>query len=143
MPTLKVNFKTPAKASEFAKNFDVVGVKATTKVSGSSVSITTKDTKTHDFVKQMISDLKGETKMESTMSSFLLSVIGSASNDAVVETRLYDDSVVQIDPEFARNFIRVHDSLNEESVQGMLRAVAVESIDSFNKTKHFVTEEQE
>ncbi len=143
MPTLKVNFKTPAKASEFAKNFGVVGVKATVKVDGSSVSIMSKDSKTHDFVKQMVGDLKGETKMESTMSSFLLSVIGSANNEAIVETKLYDDSVVTIDPEFARNFIRIHDSLSSEDGQSMLRALAVESVDSFNKTKEFVAEEQE
>ena len=28
MPTIKVNFKSPTKASEFSKNFGVVGIKA-------------------------------------------------------------------------------------------------------------------
>lgn len=143
MPSLKVNFKTPAKASEFEKNFGVVGLKVKTKIDGSSVTVISADKKTHDFVKQIVNDLKGEAKMESVTASFLLSVMGSANNDTVVEATLLDGSVVSIDPEFARDFIRIHDSLEGEDGQTMLRSVAVESEESFNKTREFVAEERE
>jgi hypothetical protein len=143
MPTLKVNFKSPTKASEFSKHFGVVGINAKVKVDGSAITISTSDSKTHDFVKQIVADLKGEAKMESTTQSFLRSIIESATNDAVVETTLYDGSRVSIDPSFASNFIKVHDSLSEETGQQMLRILAIESEQSFNKTKEFVAEGQE
>ena len=55
MPTLKVNFKTPKQAKEFVKNFGVVGLKSTAEEKGNIVIITSKDKKTHEFIKQMVS----------------------------------------------------------------------------------------
>jgi hypothetical protein len=141
MPTLKVNFKSPDKANEFVKHFGVVGIKAKTKIDGSSVSITSTDAKTHDFVKQMVSDLKSEAKMESIVLGFLDAIVEAANNSVVTEATLLDESRVSIDPEFATKFIKIHDGLSEESGQAMLRFLATESMDSFNKTKTFVTQE--
>jgi hypothetical protein len=143
MPTLTVKFKTPTKAAEFSKNFGVVGIKAVAKVDGSNVIVSTKDAKTHEFVKQMVSDLKAETKMESVCTGFLKAVVESANDNKTTEVKLYDDSLVSVDPNFAVKFIEVHENIEEETYQAILRSLAVESVESFNKTKKFVTEEQE
>jgi hypothetical protein len=142
MPTIKVNFKSPTKASEFSKNFGVVGIKATVKVDGSTVTITSNDSKTHDFVKQMVADLKSEAKMEAVTTNFLKAIIESSSNESIVETTLHDGSTVSIEPKFASEFIKIHDSLSEDTGQSMLRTLAVESVDTFKKTKAFVAKEQ-
>lgn len=143
MSTLNVNFKSPSKAAEFAKNFGVVGLKATAKVDGSVVVVTSPDAKTHDFVKQMVADLKSEAKMESTMSRFLSSIIEASIHGEIVEVNLLDGSTVSIHPKFADKFIKVHDSMCEDTGQGLLRSLAVESADSFTKTMKFVAEDQE
>lgn len=141
MPTLKVNFKLPAKATEFVKHFGVVGLKATAKVDGSSVTITSPDAKTHDFVKQMVGDLKIEAKMESVMKNFTAAITESSINNTDTNVVLFDGSSVSIDPDFANKFIKVHDNLSEDFGQGVLRCLVVENTESFEKTKAFVAKE--
>lgn len=143
MPTLKVNFKSPAKASEFTKNFGVVGVKATTKIDGSTVTITTADDKAHEFVKHMVADLKSEAKMESTIANFLSAIIEASESGVAKDAVLFDGSTISVEPSIAEAFVRTHDSMEEEFTQKMLCALAVESADSFKNTANFVSKKAE
>lgn len=143
MPTLKVNFKSPTKATEFTKNFGVIGLKATAKVDGSVVVVTSKDEKTHGFVVQMVSDLKNEVKMESVISKFFFDIVEASTKSIIVEATLLDGSKVSIEPELATKFVKIHDSLCQDTGQGMLRALVVENTESYNKAMKFVAKEQE
>jgi len=140
MPTLKVNFKSPKQAKEFSKNFGVVGLKSTVEVKGSTVVITSKDKKTHEFVKQMVSDLKSEIKIEAILNRFVSTIIESSEQDATKCVELYDGSVVSVDADFARKFIRIHDSIHEECSSSSLLILATESSESFDKVIEFVNQ---
>lgn len=142
MPTLKVNFKTPKQAKEFVKNFGVVGLKSTVEEKGSVVVIKSTDQKTHEFVKQMVSDLKSEIKIEAALSRFVSTIIESSEQGATKCVQLYDGSVVSIESDFAKKFIHVHDSIDEELSSSSLLMLATESVESFEKVIEFVNQKR-
>lgn len=143
MPTLKVKFKGPKTAKEFQKNFGIVGLDASIKIDGSSATITTKDKKAHDFVKQMVLDLKADVKMESAIKNLVNAIVESAERRDNVDLVLLDKSTVSITPICAEKFISFHDGIVDEDAGNILLSLAVESQDSFNRTMQFVLKEQE
>lgn len=145
MPTLKVNFKSPKQAKEFSKNFGVVGLKSTVEEKGSTVVITSKDKKTHEFVKQMVSDLKADMKIESTIAKMVVALVESKENASNVDVVLLDGSSVTITPDFANQFMITHDKmvLDDAVISSTLLGLAVESKESFDRTSQFILKEQE
>lgn len=145
MPTLKVNFKTPKQTKEFIKNFGVVGLKSTVQETGNSVVITSKDKKTHEFVKQMVSDLKADMKMESTISKMVSALVESKENESDIDVVLLDGSSVTVTPDFANKFMITHDKmvLDDVVLSSTLLGLAVESKESFDRTSQFILKEQE
>ena len=145
MPTLKVNFKSPKQAKEFSKNFGVVGLKSTVEEKGSTVVITSKDKKTHEFVKQMVSDLKADMKIESTIAKMVVALVESKENASNVDVVLLDGSSVTVTPDFANQFMITHDKmvLDDAVISSTLLGLAVESKESFDRTSQFILKEQE
>lgn len=145
MPTLKVNFKSPKQAKEFSKNFGVVGLKSTVEEKGSTVVITSKDKKTHEFVKQMVSDLKSDMKIESTIAKMVVALVESKENASNVDVVLLDGSSVTVTPDFANQFMITHDKmvLDDAVISSTLLGLAVESKESFDRTSQFILKEQE
>jgi len=145
MPTLKVNFKSPKQAKEFSKNFGVVGLKSKVEEKGSTVVITSKDKKTHEFVKQMVSDLKADIKIESTIAKMVVALVESKENASNVDVVLLDGSSVTVTPDFANQFMITHDKmvLDDTVISSTLLGLAVESKESFDRTSQFILKEQE
>jgi|LakMenE01Jun11ns_1017448.scaffolds.fasta_scaffold9821468_3 hypothetical protein len=143
MPSLNVKFKGPKSAKEFQKNFGIVGLDASIKINGSSATITTKDKKAHDFVKQMVLDLKADVKMESAMKKFVNAIVESVETKNNVDLVLLDKSIVSVNPICAEKFISFHDGIVDEDAGNILISLALESQDSFNRTMQFVLKEQE
>ena len=145
MPTLKVNFKTPKQAKEFVKNFGVVGLKSTVEEKGNIVIITSKDKKTHQFIKQMVSDLKADMKIESAITKMVNALVESKENVSNVDVVLLDGSSVTVTPDFADRFMITHDKmvLNDTVLSSTLLGLAVESKESFDRTSQFILKEQE
>jgi len=145
MPTLKVNFKSPKQAKEFSKNFGVVGLKSTVEEKGSTVVITSKDKKTHEFIKQMVSDLKADMKIESTIAKMVVALVESKENASNVDVVLLDGSSVTVTPDFANQFMITHDKmvLDDAVISSTLLGLAVESKESFDRTSQFILKEQE
>jgi len=145
MPTLKVNFKTPKQVKEFIKNFGVIGLKSTVQENGNTVVITSKDKKTHEFIKQMVSDLKSDMKIESTITKMVVALVESKENASNVDVVLLDGSSVTVTPDFANQFMITHDKmvLDDAVISSTLLGLAVESKESFDRTSQFILKEQE
>lgn len=137
MPTLKVTFGSPEKAKEFSTHFGVVGLKATAKADGNSVVVTSEDTKTIDFVKHMVNDIKSSVKMESVIERLLHTSTEAETTGQSLSMMLLDGSSIDIDPSFAKRFNEMRMDMSDES-RSSLCAVMVESKESHEKAREFV-----
>jgi len=140
MPSLKVNFKTPKQSKEFMKNFSVLGLKGTTaNEQGGAIIIKTPDKKSHEFVKQMINDLKADMKLEQVSANMVNAIIESNDSGENLVVKTLDGSEVIVTPKLSSEFIHLHDNIiNEDNLSSVLISLLIESKDSFEKTSNFV-----
>jgi hypothetical protein len=136
MPTLKVTFGSPEKAKEFSTHFGIVGLKATAKADGNSVVVSSEDTKTIDFVKNMVSDIKSSVKMESMIERLLTTLNEAETTGQTLSMMLLDGTSIDIDAPFAKRFGEVCEDMSDES-RVSLCALMVEGAESHQKSREF------
>lgn len=137
MPSLKAIFSTPEKAKHFADHFGIVGLRAKVVQEGKSVTITTDDDKSFEFVKQMVGDIREDSRADNHIGRFLISMRECVANDRSIDIDLLDKSAVKINPDFAKRFLMMYESLGDEARRNMT-FIAIESKASHIKAFQFV-----
>lgn len=137
MPSLKAIFATPAKAKHFADHFGVVGLRAQVVHEGKSVTVTTEDAKSFEFVKQMVRDIREDYRADGRIGRFLLVVREAAVTGKPASFDLLDSSSVQVQPDFARRFLSLYENLSDEARRKMC-FVMIEGKQSHVKATRFV-----
>lgn len=122
------------------KNFSVLGLKGTTaNEQGGAIIIKTPDKKSHEFVKQMINDLKADMKLEQVSANMVNAIIESNDSGENLVVKTLDGSEVIVTPKLSSEFIHLHDNIiNEDNLSSVLISLLIESKDSFEKTSNFV-----
>ena len=141
MPSLLAIFATPSNAKRFADHFSIVGLRAKVVQEGNRVSVTTEDAKSFEFVRQMVRDLKEDSRVDNQIARFLVTMRESAVRNTATKIALLDQSTIEVSPDFAQRFLSLHESLTDEARRKMC-FVAIESRGSHEKTARFVMNKQ-
>jgi hypothetical protein len=137
MPTLKAIFPSPEKAKEFADHFGIVGLRAKVVLENKSVEIATDDAKSFEFIKQMVRDIREDSRSDRHIVRLLSTIRECAVGDRSFEMGLLDGSAAKIGSDFARRFLSLYEKLSDEARRKMC-FISVESKESHAKAVQFV-----
>ena len=137
MPSLIAIFPSPEKAKHFADHFGIVGLRAKVVQEGKNVTVNTDDAKSFEFVKQMVKDIREDSRADNHIGRFLISMRECVANDRSFDFDLLDKTAVKINPDFAKRFLMVYENLCDEARRNMT-FIAIESKASHTKALQFV-----
>lgn len=141
MSKIRVKFNNPIKATEFVNHFGIIGLPAEVVLEDNTVVVNVKDSKSLNFIRQMIEDIREDSRADKYIGHFVVLMRECAGLERAVKLDLIDGSAVMVESKFARRFLELYERINDESRRN-LSFVAVENEQSHKKVLRFVMNQQ-